>query len=124
MATTLHKAEKKSFSAPDETRNFTHGRLDIVNVGGTAMGRAAFEPGWRWSQDVKPIVETESCQAEHLAYIISGHMTVVMDDGTRLSVGPGDVMALPPGHDAWIDGNETCEIIDFVGYEDYAKPKT
>ena len=123
MATTLHAAEKKNFARPDETRTFTHGKLDVVKVGTTAMGRAAFQPGWKWSQDIKPIAQTPSCQAEHLGYVISGNMTVVMDDGTRLAFGPGDVMALPPGHDAWVDGTAVCEIIDFVGFADYAKPK-
>jgi uncharacterized cupin superfamily protein len=123
MATTLHAAEKKNFAAPDETRTFNHGKLDIVQVGGTAIGRATFQPGWRWSQDVKPIVKTDSCEAEHLAYVISGNMTVRMNDGTQLTYGPGDVMALPPGHDAWIEGNDVMEVVDFVGFADYAKPK-
>jgi uncharacterized cupin superfamily protein len=124
MATTLHAAEKKSFSTPDESRTFTHGKVDVVQIGETAVGRARFEPGWKWSQDVKPIVQTDSCQAEHLAYVISGQMTAQMDDGTRLTFGPGDVMALPPGHDAWIDGDEPMEIVDFIGFADYAKPKS
>jgi quercetin dioxygenase-like cupin family protein len=123
MATTQHVAEKKSFAAPDETRTFTHGKVDVVQIGGTAIGRATFQPGWRWSQDVKPIVQTESCQAEHLGYVISGRMTVQMDDGTRLTFGPGDVMSLPSGHDAWIEGNDVMEVVDFVGFADYAKPK-
>jgi uncharacterized cupin superfamily protein len=123
MATTQRVAEKKNFSAPDETRTFEHGKLDIVQIGGTAVGRAVFQPGWKWSQDVKPIVQTDSCQAEHLAYVISGRMTAVMDDGTRLTFGPGDVMALPPGHDAWIEGDDVMEVVDFVGFADYAKTK-
>ncbi|HTJ27785.1 MAG TPA: cupin domain-containing protein [Candidatus Limnocylindria bacterium] len=123
MATTLHSVQKKNFSKPDETRSFTHGKLDIVQVGETAIGKATFQPGWRWSQDVKPIAQTDSCQAEHLGYVISGTMTVAMDDGTRLTFGPGDVMAIPPGHDAWIEGNDVMEVVDFVGFSDYAKPK-
>jgi mannose-6-phosphate isomerase-like protein (cupin superfamily) len=122
MATTLQKAEGKNFEKPDETRSFPKGRLDIVTVGGTSIGRAIFQPGWKWSESVKPIANTKSCQAQHLGYVISGRMTVVMDDGTTLHFEPGNVLALPPGHDAWIDGNEDCVVIDFVGFENYAKP--
>lgn len=122
MSTILHAAECKSFTKPDETRTFTNGRLDIVNLGATTLGKAVFQPGWKWSNDVKPIAQTNSCQAEHLGYVISGRMTVVMDDGTKLAFGPSDAMALPPGHDAWVEGNEPCEVIDFVGFKDYAKP--
>jgi|ERR1700693_5780858 len=122
MATTTQTAERKSFSKPDETRPFDKGKLEIVNVGGTMIGRATFEPGWKWSECVKPIANTESCQAPHLGYVVSGRMKVVMDDGTELEFGPGDAMSLPPGHDAWIVGNDQCVVVDFVGYKDYAKP--
>jgi hypothetical protein len=120
---TLTRAEGKNFSNPEETRTFPNGRLDIVNVGGTTMGRATFEPGWKWSQDVKPIAGTASCQAEHLGNVLAGQMTVVMDDGTRMRLGPGEAFSIPPGHDAWIEGNEACVVVDFVGFADYARPK-
>jgi len=120
---TLTRAESKNFTSPEETRNFPKGRLDVVNVGGTTIGRARFEPGWKWSQDVKPIAGTASCQAEHLGYTISGQMTVVMDDGSTMRLRPGEAFSIPPGHDAWIEGNEACEVVDFVGFVDYAKPK-
>lgn len=113
----------KSLSRPDETRTFPNGKLEIVNVGGTTLGRATFEPGWKWSESIKPIAKTDSCQAAHLAYVISGRMITVMDDGTRLTFGPGDAMALPPGHDAWIEGTEPCVVVDFTGFADYAKPE-
>lgn len=122
MASTTQSAQKKNFSKPDETRPFDKGKLEIVNVGGTMLGRATFEPGWKWSECVKPIAKTDSCQAAHLGYVISGRMKVVMDDGTQLDYGPGDAMALPPGHDAWIVGNDQCVVVDFVGFKDYAKP--
>jgi hypothetical protein len=119
MATT--SAERKSLNSPDETREFPKGRLEIVSIGGTSIGRAAFEPSWKWSESVKPIAQTESCLAPHLAYVVSGRMKAVMDDGTEIEVGPGDAMALPPGHDAWVVGNEQCVMVDFGGYEEYAK---
>lgn len=88
------------------------------------MGRATFEPGWKWSECVKPIAQTESCQAAHLGYVESGKMIVVMDDGKKLEFGPGDAMSLPPGHDAWVVGSDKCIVVDFVGFENYAKPKS
>jgi hypothetical protein len=122
MATTVQTLDAKSFDTPDETRTFASGKLDIVEIGGTAIGRATFQPGWKWSESVKPIAGTNSCKAQHLGYFVSGSMTVVMDDGTRLTYKAGDVMSIPPGHDAWIEGNEPCVAIDFVGFKDYAKP--
>jgi hypothetical protein len=122
MATTSQTAERKSFGSPDETRPFSKGKLEIVNIAGTVMGRATFEPGWKWSECVKPIAKTDSCQASHLGYVVSGRMKVIMDDGTEVDYEPGDAMSLPPGHDAWIVGNETCVVLDFSGYENYAKP--
>ncbi len=120
---TLTRAESKNFSSPEETRTFPKGRLDIVNVGGKTIGCATFERGWKWSDDVKPIAGTASCQAEHLGTVISGEMTVVMDDGTRMRLRRDDAFSIPPGHDAWIEGNEPCVVVDFVGFADYAKPK-
>jgi hypothetical protein len=110
--------------SPDETRKFVaHGKVDVVNVGGMTAMRGTFEPGWKWSQDVKPIAKTDSCQAAHLGYTISGRMKVLMDDGTEQEVGPGDVVQIAPGHDAWTVGSEPCVMVDFgasVGV--YAKP--
>lgn len=121
MATMWQKAERKSFASPDETRPFPKGKVELVNIGDTSIGRGTFEPGWKWSECVKPIAQTESCQAPHLGYIVSGRMHVVMDDGTELDFGPGDAMLLPPGHDAWIVGNESCVAVDFSGFENYAQ---
>ena len=114
---------KKSFDAPEETRPFKDGmgRLEIVNSEGGAVGRATFEPGWRWSEHVKPIAGTDSCQAAHVGYTISGHMTVRMDDGEELTYGPGDFMVAAPGHDAWVVGDEACVVLDWQGFTDYAK---
>ena len=106
--------EVKSLDAPDETRPFTaKGKAEVVNVSGVAVGRGVFEPGWRWSQHVKPIAQTASCQAAHLAYVVSGRMRIKMDDGTEKEVGPDDVFVAQPGHDAWTVGNEPCVLVDF-----------
>lgn len=118
----LQSAEAKSFDRPDETRPFDKGRLELVTVGGATMGRAVFQPGWKWSECVKPISKTESCLAAHLGYVVSGRLTTVMDDGTRIDLGPGDACSLPSGHDAWVEGNEPVVMIDFTGYAEYAKP--
>lgn len=112
---------RKSFDTPDETRTFGHGRVELVQLADGPVGLATFEPGWRWSQDVKPIAQTESCQAAHVGYVISGRMTVVSDSGEKQDYGPGDVMAVPPGHDAWIVGDETCVVVDWTGMANYAK---
>ena len=112
---------KKSFNAADEVRSFAHGHLDVVDVGGHSVGRATFEPGWRWAESVKPIVGTELCEVEHLGCVVSGRMRVKTREGTELEFGPGDAMYLQPGHDAWIVGDEPCVVFDFVGFKNYAK---
>ncbi|HEY5109000.1 MAG TPA: cupin domain-containing protein [Acidimicrobiales bacterium] len=114
---------RKNLDEPDETREFDAGmgHLDVVNTDGGAVGRAVFEPGWRWSEHVKPIAGTASCEAAHTGYVISGAMKVVMDDGQEAEFGPSDFMIIPPGHDAWTIGTEACVIIDWQGYADYAK---
>jgi len=114
--------EVKSVSSPDETRPFVDkGQVAVVNVGGHPALYGTFEPGWRWSEHVKPIANTDSCQANHLLYVISGRMSIAMEDGTEKEVGPGDVALIPPGHDAWVAGDEPCVSIDFGGYAQYAK---
>lgn len=121
--TAMAGMQKMSLDAPEESRPFKDGkgRLDLVNTSGGSVGRGVFEPGWRWSDHVKPIAGTDSCQASHLGYYVSGRMRVVMDDGEDLEFGPGDFAAIPPGHDAWIVGDEPCVFIDWQGFSDYAK---
>jgi quercetin dioxygenase-like cupin family protein len=94
----------------------------IVNVGSHTLGRGVFEPGWRWSEHVKPIAGTPSCQAAHTGYVLEGRMAVRMDDGSEAEYGPGDAFYMPPGHDAWIVGNQRCVLIDFTGVAKYAQP--
>ncbi|MCA2209193.1 cupin domain-containing protein [Nocardia rosealba] len=115
---------RMNFDAPEETRPFEQnkGRLDLVNTEAGPVGRAVFEPGWRWSDHVKPIAGTDSCQAPHIGYCLSGRIVVAMDDGEQQEFGPGDVMVIPPGHDAWVVGDEPCVMLDWQGYADYAKP--
>ncbi|MDQ4130986.1 MAG: cupin domain-containing protein [Actinomycetota bacterium] len=111
----------KSFDATEDVRTFEKGRIEVVTLGGATVGRATFEPGWRWSQCVKPIAGTDSCQVAHLGYVVAGRMRVAMDHGTEGEAGPGDVFEIAPGHDAWIVGNEPCTIVDFQGAAHYAK---
>jgi len=114
---------RMSLDAPEETRPFEDGkgRVELVNLGSGPVGRATFEPGWQWSKHVKPIAKTERCQAAHVGYYVSGRMKVVMDDGEEIEYGPGDFAVIPPGHDAWIVGDEACVVIDWQGFADYAK---
>jgi len=114
--------EVKNFDSPDETRPFQgKGKADVVNLAGQTVGRAVFEPGWKWSENVKPIAKTDSCQVSHLGYVISGRMRVYMDDGSEQEIGAGDVVAIPPGHDADVPGDEPCVMVDFGQFGDYAK---
>jgi quercetin dioxygenase-like cupin family protein len=113
--------EIKSVKSPEEVRPFDKGNAAVVHVGGHPVLLGTFEPGWKWSSHVKPIAKTDSCQAPHLLYCISGRMKIVMTDGTTAEIGPGDVASIAPGHDAWTVGNENCVAVDFGGYAQYAK---
>ena len=115
------KAELRGFGKPDEVREFPKGRLELIRIGGAMIGRAVFEPGWRWATSVQPIARTASCEAPHFQYHVSGVLMVKMDDGTELECRAGDVSSLPSGHDAWVVGNEPAVVIDFQGMVDYAK---
>jgi hypothetical protein len=114
----------RNFDRPDERREFRgHGHLDVLNFeDGTTVGRGVFEPGWRWSTDVKPIAGTDSCQASHIGYCLSGSMVVRMDGGEEFRIRPGEVFRIPPGHDAWVEGDQRCELVDMGGFREYAKP--
>jgi mannose-6-phosphate isomerase-like protein (cupin superfamily) len=114
----------KSSGTPDEVREFADGmgRMEVVHLPCGDVGKGTFPPGWRWSSHLKPIAGTDSCEVEHVGYIVAGRMTVRMDDGTESHLGPGDFAYIPPGHDAWVDGEETCEFLDFGGLAGYAQP--
>ena len=113
--------EVKSLNAPDEVRTFDKGRLEIIDVDGRKIGWATFLPGWKWSESVKPLAKTKSCEAPHFQSHVSGTLKVVMDDGMEFVCKAGDVSLLPVGHDAWVIGNEPVVIVDFQGMIDYAK---
>jgi hypothetical protein len=115
------QSEQKSFGKPDEVREFPRGKADILNIGGGAVGRLVLQPGWRWSEHVKPLAGTSSCEAPHFQYHVSGRLAVKMDDGTEFVAGPGDVTALPSGHDAWVVGDEPVVVIDWFGASNYGK---
>ncbi|MCW2671560.1 MAG: Cupin 2 conserved barrel domain protein [Frankiales bacterium] len=114
--------EGKSLSTPDETRTPDKSRIEVVHVGGSEVGRFSFEPGWRWSECIKPVVGTETCQAEHLGYVLSGQIGVSHTDGTKVEAGAGDAYHIAPGHDAWVIGDEPFVAVEFKGASTYAKP--
>jgi quercetin dioxygenase-like cupin family protein len=117
----MASTEKKSLNSPDETHTLPKGKVEMVTVGGVRFGRNTLDPGWKWSEHVKPIAKTKSCEAPHTLHIISGRMRFKMDDGAEIEFGPGDVGVIAPGHDAWVLGNETVVAIDITGLADYAK---
>jgi quercetin dioxygenase-like cupin family protein len=117
----MSAAERKTFDHPDETRSFEKGSLDLVDVAGAQIGRLVLEPGWRWSDHVKPLAGTEWCEAPHFQYHVSGTLRIQMADGTELDAVAGDVTALPSGHDAWVVGDEPAVVVDWWGATDYAK---
>ena len=117
------KAEHKSLDAPDERRVFPKGRNEIITVGGMAIGRLTFEPGWHWAEHVKPQVGTESCQVAHGVYVISGRLRTRLDSGEEFDVVAGEAGYMPPGHDGWVVGNEPAVMIDILGAAEYAKPR-
>jgi hypothetical protein len=107
--------EVKNVSATAEVKKFDHAEIEIVSIAGNTIARFSLQKGWKWSNDVKPIVKTEWCEAPHLQYVISGRYRVRMKDGTEFEIGPGDVASVPPGHDAWVVGDEPLTGIEFVG---------
>jgi quercetin dioxygenase-like cupin family protein len=118
----MAKLESKPLNQPDETRPIEKGTVEIVQLDGASVMRTTFEPGWRWSECVKPVAGTDSCQTHHVGYTVSGRMHVVMDDGSELDIAPGEAFQIPPGHDAWIEGDETFVAVDFRGGPAYARP--
>lgn len=117
----MQKTAHKTFGTPDENRAFPHGNAEILKFEGAEIGRLILKPGWRWSNDVKPIAKTGSCEAPHFQYHVSGQLRIRMDDGTEFTAGPGDITSLPSGHDAWVVGNEPVVVVDWFGASNYAK---
>jgi len=113
-------ATNRALGSPDETRTFDHGQVQVVKIGEVTVGRYTFEPGWRWSESVKPIAKTDSCQAHHVGYVLTGTLHVVTDDGAEVELGTGDAYEIHPGHDAWVVGDEAVTSVEFSGAERYA----
>ena len=113
--------EYKDFGSPDEVRTFEKGKLELLNMEGGTVGRITLEPGWRWSEHVKPIAGTEWCESPHFQYHLSGCLHVLMSDGTEFDAKPGMVSHLPSGHDAWVVGDEAVVAVDWAGAINYAK---
>jgi len=112
----------KNLTHPDETRTLPKTKIEVVKLGNSIIiMRATFQPGWKWSECVKPTAGTESCQVPHINYVISGRMKIVTDNGLELEMGPGDAVELPPGHNAWVMGDEPCIMLDFAGGDVYGK---
>ena len=115
-------SETRNIDNPQETRPFkANGHMDVITLGDFTLGRGIFEPGWRWSNDVKPIAGTDSCEAPHFQYHLTGRLAIRIDDGTELVAGPGDISSLPSGHDAWVVGDEPVVVVDWYGASNYAK---
>ncbi len=115
--------EVKSMQSSEETRlTGDKGRVELVKLGSVTAGRTVFQPGWKWSEHVKPVAGTDSCQSHHTGYVVSGRMHVVTDEGTEADLGPGDAIVIGPGHDAWVVGDEPFVSLDFSGMEKYALP--
>ena len=113
--------EHSTFTAPDEVRTFERGRAEIVKIGNAEIGRLVLEPGWRWSEHVKPIAGTDLCEAPHFQYHVSGTLRIRMEDGSEIDATPGSVTSLPSGHDAWVVGDEDVVVVDWFGASEYAK---
>ncbi|MFQ5794702.1 MAG: cupin domain-containing protein [Candidatus Bipolaricaulia bacterium] len=111
----------KRFDASDEIRCFGKGKFELVKIGGMTIGRASYEPGWKWSEHVKPVVGTPSCEIEHVGLVLSGRAQIVMDDGAEIELGPGDLFSIGPGHDSWVVGDEPYVSLHFLGADEYAE---
>jgi len=122
-AVNVSKFEVKSHDQPDEVRTPSKTRIEVVRLEGFTLGRFSFEPGWRWSQCIKPVVHTDSCQNSHVGFAIAGRLTVVAKDGSTKSIGAGDSYTIPPGHDAWVEGNEPFICVEVMSAEQFAKPQ-
>jgi class 3 adenylate cyclase len=117
------RLQRRRFSEPSDVRTIPHGRIDVVDLDDTVVGRMTYEPGWRWSVDVQPIAGTDTCQYHHLGVTLSGRLRAQMSDGTELELGPGDVFEIPPGHDAWVVGDEPWVSVDFEAMRTFGRQR-
>ncbi|WP_332815660.1 cupin domain-containing protein [Ramlibacter sp.] len=118
----ISKFEVKSHSSPDEVRSPPKTRVEVVQLGGYTIGRFNFQPGWRWSECVKPVVKTDLCQLSHVGHAVAGRIRVRMGDGTEKTISAGESYTIPPGHDAWVEGNEAFVGVEVLSADTYAKP--
>jgi hypothetical protein len=113
----------RNFGQPDETTRFPNGHENIINVMGTAVGLLTLQPGWRWSNDVRPLMGSDRCPLVHAGYVLSGQLHVESADGSTFDIAPGDLYGIEPGHDAWVVGDVPCALLDWEGkVREYAKP--
>ena len=113
--------ELKRFDDPEETRVFEKGRFEIVRIGGLTIGRATYEPGWKWSEHVSPTVGAPLCEVEHVGLVVSGRVVAAMSDGRVIELTPGDLFYIPPiAHDSWVVGDEPYVSLHFLGAEHYS----
>jgi class 3 adenylate cyclase len=117
----VSRLQRRRFSEPADVRRFPHGRVDVVELDDIVVGRMTYEPGWRWSQDVKPVAGTELCQYHHVGVTLQGRLRVEMPDGLEMEIGPGDVFEIPPGHDAWVVGDAPWVSVDFEAMRSYGR---
>jgi hypothetical protein len=113
--------EHRDFSSPEETRSPDKTIVELVNLAGGQIGRYTFQPGWRWSECIKPVAGTDSCQVEHIGFCVSGTLHVKHDDGSEGDIAPGEVYRVAPGHDAWNSGEEPAVFVEFQGAAHYAE---
>ena len=109
-----------NFDSPTEVRTFEKGRFELYRVGPTTLGRATYEPGWRWSEHIGPVTGESSCQVEHVGLVLSGEAVAKLDEGSEVVMRPGDFFYIPPGHDSWVVGEEPYVSLHILGSEDYA----
>ena len=114
----------RRFESPDETRVMQKGKFELVRIGGLTIGRATYEPGWRWSDCIKPLVGTDSCQVSHVGYAVSGRLGIRLADGTERTISAGESYTIPPGHDGWVEGEEPFVAIEVMSAEQFAKPQS
>ena len=119
---TVTKFEVRSHNSPDELRTPNKTRVEVVQFDGVTMGQFNFEPGWRWSECIKPVVQTDHCQVSHVGYAVSGSLAVRMTDGTEKTIAAGEFYTIPPGHDAWVEGDQPYVGIEVMSANVFAKP--
>jgi quercetin dioxygenase-like cupin family protein len=119
----MYEVILKRFEKPDEVRNFQKGKFELVQIGGMTIGRATYEPGWKWSEHVGRAQGKKSCPVEHVGMVVSGRATAAMDDGRVIEMKAGDVLYVAPGHDSWVVGDEPYVSLHLMGAGDYAKKK-